>query len=730
MNVVDYVNPLIGTDSTREFSHGNIYPAISMPFGMTTWTPQTGEKHNGWIYQYHKKYINGFKATHQPSPWIGDYGDFAIMPAIGSKNHLSTSIDERGTAFNHDNEEAHPYYYKVKLENNIKVKFAPTEHCSCWKISYPDIQTANETPSLIIDNWNHGNIECANNRIIGTATHSTGKTPDNFACYFVIDINQPFNFDINDEGITVLKFLNLDNSKTVQLKIAISFISTEQAAINLDREIVKCSFQKVKEKAKKTWNDILSQITIESADEKQLKTFYSVFYRTKLFPRIFYEFDKDNRIKHYSPYSGKVEDGVLYTDNGFWDTYRTVYPLFSILSPELDANIIQGWINAYKEGGWFPKWASPGYRECMIGTPMVNIITDALYKGINSFDIEKAYEGCLRDATDSTGGYGWGRRELDSYIKLGYCADNVVIESASRTLEYAYNDFCMAQFAKYLRKEKDYQTFIERSENYKYIFDNSDKFIKGKSSDGSWEKNFNPIRWGGPAKGGGPYTEGNSWQYTFAVPYDVEGLIELMGGDNAFIEKLDALLDPENNKFEVGFYNNVIHEMTEMVACGMGQYEHNNQPVHQILYMYNYAGVPWKAAPHIRNAVDNLYNNGPDGFCGDEDNGEMASWYIFSALGFYPVCPGSSIPRYEIGTPRFNKVTIKLTNNRTFTIIAHNNSDENIYVQSVKVNEKTINRSWLKHKEIVNGGIIEFEMNNKPNKQFCCKKIETPPSMM
>ena len=658
MDVVDYVNPLIGTDSTRDFSHGNIFPAISMPFGMTAWTPQTGEKHDGWIYQYHKKHINGFKATHQPSPWIKDYGDFAIMPVIGFENNTPTSIEERQTAFSHDNEKAHPYYYDVKLDNNIKIEFTPTERCSYWKISFPDTQ-GNKIPYLVIDNWNLGKIELINNRIIGTATHSTGETPDNFACYFVIDISEPLEFKNLNNGTAVLSFPKLNNNP-VMLKMGTSFISAEQASINLDREIGTHSFQKIKEKAKKAWNNILSQITIEDTDKEQLKTFYSVFYRTKLFPRIFYEFDKDNQMKHYSPYSGKIEDGVLYTDNGFWDTYRTVYPLFSILSPELDADIIKGWINAYKEGGWFPKWASPGYRECMIGTPMVNIITDALYKGIESFDIKKAYEGCLRDATDSSGGYSWGRRELDSYIKLGYCADDLVIESASRTLEYAYNDFCMAQFAKYLGKEEDYQTFIKRAENYKNIFDSTDKFIKGKNSDGTWEKDFSPIRWGGPAKGGGPYTEGNSWQYTFAIPFDVEGLIRLLGGKEAFIEKLDALLDPENNKFEVGFYNNVIHEMTEMVACGMGQYEHNNQPVHQILYMYNYAGIPWKAAPHIRHVVDNLYGNGPDGFCGDEDNGELASWYIFSVLGFYPVCPGSSVPRYEIGTPRFTKVTIKL----------------------------------------------------------------------
>ena len=500
--------------------------------------------------------------------------------------------------------------------------------------------------------------------------------------------------------------------------------------INLDREIGNNCFENIKEKGENTWNNILSKIQIKGADEQQMRTFYSVFYRTKLFPRIFYEFDKNDKMKHYSPYNGKVADGLLYTDNGFWDTYRTVYPLFSLISPELDANIIQGWINAYTEGGWFPKWASPGYRECMIGTPMVNIITDALYKGIDTFDVEKAYAGCRRDTVDSSGGYSWGRRELDSYTKLGYCAMDVVQESTSRTLEYAYNDFCMARFAEYFGKNEDSRIFSARALNYKNVFDSSDKFIKGRYSDLSWEKEFSPIKWGGPKPPGGPYTEGNSWQYTFAVPYDVAGLIELLGGDEAFIAKLDALLEPENNKFEVGYYDKVIHEMTEMVACGMGQYEHNNQPVHQMLYMYNYAGAPWKAAPHIRKVVDELYGPGTDGFCGDEDNGEMASWYILSVLGFYPVCPGSSVPRYEIGTPRFDEVTIDLPKNKTLSIVAHNNSNKNIYVQSVKVNGENIERSWLKHEEIIQGGIIEFVMGDLPNKELGKNLQNRPPSMI
>jgi predicted alpha-1,2-mannosidase len=332
---------------------------------------------------------------------------------------------------------------------------------------------------------------------MGTAEHYVAGAPDNFACYFLMEVDCAFDFMKSEDGITYLKFSKLPKTRTVDFRIGTSFISEKQTEINLGREIGCESFDTVINNGKKTWNEALAGIKIEDASEEQLRTFYSAFYRTKLFPRIFYEFNEYNEMIHYSPYNGKIEEGTLYTDNGFWDTYRTVYPLFSIISPDFDADIIQGWINSYKESGWFPKWASPGHRECMIGTSMVNIITDALYKNIDSFDVEKAYEGCLKDSLDPSGGFGWGRRELESYMELGYCAMEVVKESTSRTLEYAYNDFCMAQFAKRMGKKDDYNKFIARSKYYKNVFDYSDKFMKGKYLDGTWEKDFDPITWGG-----------------------------------------------------------------------------------------------------------------------------------------------------------------------------------------------------------------------------------------
>ena len=423
----------------------------------------------------------------------------------------------------------------------------------------------------------------------------------------------------------------------MEIKLSTSFISNDQAELNFNREIKNHSFEEIKNRAYTAWNKRLTKIQIDGASEDQLKTFYSCFYRAQLYPRKFYEYDSNGKIKHYSPYNGKIEmeSCSQITDLGI--LIELFIHFTHLCFPKLDAEMIDSWIKAYKEGGWFPKWASPGYRECMIGTPIINLIADAVYKGIKDFDINSAYKGALRDAKDSGGGGGFGKAGLEHYKELGYVPMVKVREACSRTLEFAFNDFNLAQFAKFLGKDNDYIEYLERSKNYKNVFDHSDKFMKGRYSDGSYEKNFDPIKWGGCGQpNGGPYTEGNSWHYTFAVPFDPKGLIELIGGDEAFIKKLDNFLDPENNKFDNEYYGFDIHEMHEMVACNMGQYQHSNQPVHHLLYLYNYAGAPWKAAPHLRQVMDTLYGFDENGFCGDEDNGEMATWYLMSSMGFIP----------------------------------------------------------------------------------------------
>ncbi len=725
---VDFVNPLIGTDSEYKFSHGNIYPAIASPFGMTAWTPQTGER-SGWIYQYGKDKINGIKATHQPSPWIGDYGDFAVMPMIGE---LKMQRNERESAFQHQHEIARPYYYQILLEkDSIIVEITPTERCGYFRITYPQSSSA----ILLLDAF-QGEVALTpdGKKITGIARSNHGGVPENFGCYFVLLCDKPvsesgtFTADsqqtgqLNVSGEQVGAFLKFNTTpdEPVHFRIGTSFISHEQAEQNLATEIGNRSFDEVQANTKIAWNTLLSRISIKGASESQLTTFYSNFYRALLFPRIFHEFDRFGKMVHYSPYNGQIHAGEMFTDNGFWDTFRAVYPFFTLLFPDLDAAMIRGWINAAKEGGWFPKWASPGYRDCMIGTHVESLIADALSKGINDFDREAAYQACYRDATDTTGGGATGRTGLADFIRKGYAPCDKVHEATARTLEFAYDDWCVAQVANDVGKSEDAKVFLNRSLNYRNVYDPQVGFMRGRLADGSWRPDFDPTEWGGP------FTEGSAWHYTWSVLHDVEGLIQLMGGDEKFIAKLDALFETAPT-FKYGHYRQEIHEMTEMVACQMGQYAHGNQPVHHVLYLYNYAGQPWKGAKQIRKAVDTLYGPGPDGYCGDEDNGQMSAWYIFSILGFYPVCPGQ--PSYIIGSPRYPEVVLHLPDEKKFVIKAINNSDENIFIQKAMFNGKPHQLSWLKHKDIIAGGEIEFTMGPQPEQSWGANIDHRPQSM-
>jgi len=729
--LADFANPLIGTDSHYKFSHGNTYPAITMPFGMTAWTPQTGKPGHGWIYTYDANAINGFKATHQPSPWIGDYGDFSIMPMVGD---VELDFKKRASLFSHDRELARPYYYRVELDKyNVKVEIAPTTRCSQMRLTFPQSHDS----YILIDGHKGGSyikILPEEKKIIGYSKSNRGGVPDNFACYFVIYTDRPFksfgSFKGNrkhpnhkeEKGEHVAAYLRFETTKgqTVNLKIGTSFISFEQAERNLKNEIDSDSFEQTRAKGKEIWNDYLNRIHIEGATKDQKITFYSSFYRTLIFPRIWYEPDENGEPYHFSPYDGKVHKGVMYADNGFWDTFRAVYPFFTILFPERDAEIIRGWINAYKEGGWFPKWTSPGYRDCMIGTHVESLIADAFFKGIRDYDVEAAYAAMIKDGTVKSDFGGYGRTGLSYYLDLGYVPSDKIREATARTLEFAYDDFCIAQMAKALGKTNDYEVFRKRAMNYKNVFDPSVGFMRGRRADGTWRPKFDPTEWGGP------FTEGSAWHYTWSVMQDVQGLVELMGGREKFIARLDQLFTTPPD-FKIGSYGRVIHEMTEMVACNMGQYAHGNEPVHHVLYLYDYVGQPYKTQKWVRRVLDTLYGPGPDGYCGDEDNGQMSAWYLFSAMGFYPVCPGE--PFYAIGSPLFKKIVLRLSNGKLFTIKARDNNKENIYIQSVKLNGNKHSKTYITHQALISGGHLEFRMGKEPNTEWGNKPEDAPFSM-
>lgn len=719
-NYADYVNPLIGTQSTYEFSSGNTYPAIARPWGMNFWTPQTGKMGDGWQYMYTATKIRGFKQTHQPSPWINDYGQFSIMPVVGEPVF---DENKRASWFSHKGEEAKAYYYKVYLaEHDVVTELVPTERAALFRFTFPE----NEHSYVVIDAFDKGSyvkIDAANNRIIGYSTKNSGGVPDNFKNYFVIEFDKPFTYKatVADSCISVDKAEQEANhagaiigfatrkGEKVHARVASSFISQAQALENL-KELGNDSFDVLVEKGKTAWNEALGRIEVEGGNLDQYRMFYSCLYRSLLFPRKFYEIDANGQVVHYSPYNGQVLPGYMYTDTGFWDTFRCLFPLLNLAYPSVNKEIQEGLVNTYKESGFFPEWASPGHRGCMVGNNSASVLVDAYMKGVKVDDLKTLYEGLLHGTKNvhpevsSTGRLGY-----EYYNKLGYVPCDVKIhENAARTLEYAYDDWCIYKLAKELKRpKKEIKLFAERAMNYKNLFDSETKLMRGKKENGEFMKPFSSLKWGDA------FTEGNSWHYTWSVFHDPQGLIDLMGGDKAFVSMLDSVFSVPP-VFDDSYYGFVIHEIREMTVMNMGNYAHGNQPIQHMIYLYNYAKQPWKAQYWLRQVMNKMYTPTPDGYCGDEDNGQTSAWYVFTALGFYPVCPGSN--EYVVGAPLFKKATIHLENGKDLTIEAPLNSEENLYIKEMKLNGKSYTHNYFSHEDLMNGAKIQIEMSNLPNK--------------
>ena len=494
----------------------------------------------------------------------------------------------------------------------------------------------------------------------------------------------------------------------VHAKVASSFISFEQASLNL-KELGADNFDTLVQKGKDIWNKELSKIEVEGGTLDQYRTFYSCMYRSLLFPRKFYEIDASGKIVHYSPYNGEVLPGYMFTDTGFWDTFRSLFPFLNLMYPTMSKEMQEGLINAYKESGFFPEWASPGHRGCMVGNNSASVLVDAYIKGIKVDDLETLYRGLIHGTENvhptvsST-----GRLGHDYYNKLGYVPYDVKInENAARTLEYAYNDWCIYQIAKDLgRPKKELDLYAKRAMNYKNLFDKETKLMRGKNKDGKFMAHFSPLKWGDA------FTEGNSWHYTWSVFHDPQGLIDLMGGRKEFITMLDSVFAVPP-VFDDSYYGQVIHEIREMQIMNMGNYAHGNQPIQHMIYLYNYAGEPWKAQYWLRQVMDRMYTPTPDGYCGDEDNGQTSAWYVFSALGFYPVAPGTT--QYVLGAPLFKKATLHFENGKNLVINAPENSDKNIYIESMSFNGKDYTKNYLEHFELLKGGVLNIKMGDKPN---------------
>jgi len=729
---VSYVLPLMGTDSSHALSSGNVYPAIARPWGMNFWSPQTGKIGDGWGYTYAAGKIAGIKQTHQPSPWINDYGQFAVLPVTGKRVF---DQDARLSWFSHKAEKATPYFYSVYLADyDTTVEMTPTERAAMFRVTYPKTDQA----YVVVDAFDKGSsikILPEKRMIIGWSTRNSGSVPANFKNYFVLVFDQPFlsahvwrdkelkegQLEIQDNHVGALVQFKSDAGGTrVHFRVASSFISAEQAEQNL-KELGDRTFDALCEEGRSAWNKELGRVEVEGGTLGQYRVFYTCLYRSLLFPRAFYETDAAGNVVHYSPHTGEVKPGYYFTDSGFWDTFRSLFPLLNFIRPSVNAKMAAGLENCYRESGWLPEWASPGHRDCMVGNNSASIVADAWLSGARGgYDEATLYRAMVHGAENAHPSIGSvGRKGAKEYVELGYVPRDIGInESAARTLEYAYDDWCIWKMAVDLKRpQEEVERFAKRCQNYRNLFNPDRKLMSGRNRDGSFDKDFNPFKWGGD------FTEGCSLHYTWSVFHDVQGLIDLMGGRRAFTSKLDEVftLPPV---FDESYYHQVIHEIREMQIMNFGQYAHGNQPIQHMIYLYGYAGEPWKTQRWTREVMNRLYTPAPDGYCGDEDNGQTSAWYVWSALGFYPVCPGSG--EVVLGAPLFKKATVTFENGKKLVIEAPENSDANRYIRGMKLNGKAYTKNFLVADVLKQGAKIDFDMSAGPNEKRGTAETDAP----
>ena len=728
-DLVQYVNTLQGTNSTYELSWGNTYPTTAVPYPMNSWSPQTGKNGDGWKYQYSATTIRGFQPTHQCSPWVGDYGVFSLMPVP----ELVVDESKRATPFSHDKEIAKPHYYKVTLENGITTEFSPTTRSAHFRFSFP----AKGDAFLVLDGYTKTSqvqIDVANHRITGYV-HNGAFSPKTHKNYFIIQFDKPFvsygtwenrkntiqKNNLRREGEGIGAYVQFAKGSKVQAKVSTSYISPEQAEVTMTRELGKHSSVEVtKQAAADVWNQLLNRVLVEGGTEEDMKTFYSCMFRANLFSHKFYEEKEDGSPYYYSPYDEKIHDGYMFTDNGFWDTFRSQFPLTNILHPTMQGQYMQALLDAQEQCGWLPSWSFPSETGGMVGNHSISLLTDAWVKGIRTFDPEKALKAYAHEAMNK-GPWGGanGRVRWKDYYQLGYIPYPESMGSTAQTLEYCYDDFCAYQLAKMTGNRFYEEVFARQIYKYKNVYDPSVGFMRGRKLDGSWA-DFDAFEWGGP------YCEGNAWHYNWSVFHDVQGLIDLTGGDERFVAKIDSVFAlPGIVKY--GTYGTKIHEMLEMELAKMGQYAQGNQPIQHMIYLYSYAGQPWKTQYWIRQVMDRLYNSSENGYPGDEDQGGMSSWYVLSALGIYSVCPGTD--EYVLGSPKFRKTTITMEDGKKFVIEAKGNSKDNVYIQNATLNGKRHTRNYIHYSDIVNGGVLELQMGNQPEKTRGTAKEDRPFSL-
>ncbi|MFF3942133.1 GH92 family glycosyl hydrolase [Streptomyces phaeofaciens] len=730
----DYALTTRGTNSSGGFSRGNNFPATAVPHGFNFWTPVTNSASLSWLYDYARANnddnlptIQSFSASHEPSPWMGDRQTFQVMPSAASGTP-DTGREARELAFRHENETARPYYYGVRFENGLKAEMAPTDHAAALRFTYPG-----DDASVLFDNVTDQaglTLDRTNGIVTGYSDVKSGLSTGATRLFVYGVFDKPVK-DGSSSGVKGYLRFDAGADRTVTLRLATSLIGVDQAKDNLRQEIPDgTSFDAVKKRAQRAWDRILGKVEVEGATPDQLTTLYSSLYRLYLYPNSGFE-KVGSTYRYASPFSpmpnpdtpthtgAKIVDGKVYVNNGFWDTYRTTWPAYSLLTPSQSGEMADGFVQQYKDGGWTSRWSSPGYADLMTGTSSDVAFADAYVKGV-PFDAKAAYDAAVKNATVVPPSSGVGRKGMTTSPFLGYTSTSTG-EGFSWAMEGYVNDYGIARMGQALYKktgDKRYQEeseyFLNRAQDYVNLFDSKAGFFQGRNAQGDWRVNssdYDPRVWGHD------YTETNGWGYAFTAPQDSRGLANLYGGRAGLADKLDEYFaTPETASPDfVGSYGGVIHEMTEARDVRLGMYGHSNQVAHHVIYMYDAAGQPWKAQKNVREVLSRLYTGSEigQGYHGDEDNGEQSAWYLFSALGFYPLVMGGG--EYAVGSPLFKKATVHLENGKDLVVRAPKNSTRNVYVQGLKVNGRAWSSTSLPHTLLAKGGVLDFDMGPKPS---------------
>ncbi|MFC9680871.1 GH92 family glycosyl hydrolase [Streptomyces sp. NPDC056948] len=729
----DYAVTTRGTNSSGGFSRGNNFPATAVPHGFNFWTPVTNAGSLSWLYDYARANnadnlptIQAFSASHEPSPWMGDRQTFQVMPSLATGTP-DLGREARELAFRHENETARPYYYGVRFENGLKAEMAPTDHAAALRFTYPG-----DDASVLFDNVTDQaglTLDKENGVVTGYSDVKSGLSTGATRLFVYGAFDKPVT-EGSSSGVKGHLRFEADD-RTVTLRLATSLISVDQAKDNLRQEIPEgTSFEAVKKSAQRQWDRLLGKVEVEGATPDQRTTLYSSLYRLYLYPNSGFE-KVGGKHRYASPFSpmpnpdtpthtgAKIVDGKVYVNNGFWDTYRTTWPAYSFLTPSRAGELVDGFVQQYKDGGWTSRWSSPGYADLMTGTSSDVAFADAYVKGVD-FDAKAAYDAAVKNATVVPPNPGVGRKGMTTSPFLGYTSTETH-EGLSWALEGYLNDYGISRMGRKLYEEtgerrykEESEYFLNRARDYVNLFDTKAGFFQGKDAKGDWRvesSKYDPRVWGHD------YTETNGYGYAFTAPQDGRGLANLYGGRKGLGDKLDTYFStPETASPEfVGSYGGVIHEMTEARDVRMGMYGHSNQVAHHAIYMYDAAGQPWKAQEKVREVLSRLYTGSEigQGYHGDEDNGEQSAWYLFSALGFYPLVMGSG--EYAIGSPLFTKATVRLENGRELVVKAPRNSAKNVYVQGLKVNGRTWTKTSLPHSVVAEGGVLEFDMGPRPS---------------